>query len=397
MALSAHDTAAPSNSPGPVGGGVLVAKGQVASSAAAAALSDRMLDDVLNTDDGDGDVDGDGWSSPGSSDCTSLESVWSGAGGTQGADGPGVNVDKLKMVNSTAQIGNINNYKGPVTVVVTNEANNVGCVSMPAVLSPGGGLVLSAGTLKHVVSQEQLLAPTNTGSAPTTPAAETNRALKKFLRWPCVTVPVTMLVAALGLVVTVVLVSLPRADGIIELKNGVKLAKRSFWHARNPKKPADILRTPVDIVIINHSGTEFCFDAQECIDRISMIQSYNMDSVNRSWDDIAYNYMIGGDGVTYEGRGWDAVGAHVKGWNSKSLGVGIIGNFTWQTPTDVQRDQLKKFLAWGVELGKVRRDYKLAGACQLHASYSPGRRFMDELRTWPHWWDYMFEEKACSE
>lgn len=39
------------------------------------------------------------------------------------------------------------------------------------------------------------------------------------------------------------------------------------------------------------------------------------------------SFMIGGDGQIYEGAGWHKVGAHARGWNSKSLGVGFIGDF----------------------------------------------------------------------
>ena len=37
-------------------------------------------------------------------------------------------------------------------------------------------------------------------------------------------------------------------------------------------------------------------------------------------DDIRYNFLIGQDGVIYEGRGWGVVGQHTKGENSMSVG-----------------------------------------------------------------------------
>lgn len=41
------------------------------------------------------------------------------------------------------------------------------------------------------------------------------------------------------------------------------------------------------------------------------MQTFHMES--KGWDDIGYNFMIGGDGAVYEGRGWDSQGAHTKG------------------------------------------------------------------------------------
>lgn len=41
--------------------------------------------------------------------------------------------------------------------------------------------------------------------------------------------------------------------------------------------------------------------------------------------DIGYNFMIGGDGNIYEGRGWHKQGAHTSGYNRGSIGIAYIG------------------------------------------------------------------------
>jgi hypothetical protein len=37
---------------------------------------------------------------------------------------------------------------------------------------------------------------------------------------------------------------------------------------------------------------------------------------------------VGGDGEVYEGRGWHQVGAHTYGFNRKSVGIAVIGEFS---------------------------------------------------------------------
>jgi len=48
----------------------------------------------------------------------------------------------------------------------------------------------------------------------------------------------------------------------------------------------------------------------------------------KEWADIGYNFLVGEDGNVYEGRGWDKQGAHSKLFNSKSIGICIIGDYT---------------------------------------------------------------------
>ena len=66
------------------------------------------------------------------------------------------------------------------------------------------------------------------------------------------------------------------------------------------------------------------------------------------WSDIGYNFLIGGDGIVYEGRGWDLVGAHAVGHNSVSIGISFIGTFTDSTPTSAALNVAKQLIRCGV-------------------------------------------------
>lgn len=54
-------------------------------------------------------------------------------------------------------------------------------------------------------------------------------------------------------------------------------------------------------------------------------QNYHMNQ--KKWNDIGYNFLVGEDGNVYEGRGWGQHGAHSVSYNSKSIGICLIGNF----------------------------------------------------------------------
>jgi len=77
------------------------------------------------------------------------------------------------------------------------------------------------------------------------------------------------------------------------------------------------------------------------------------------WDDIGYNFLVGEDGNVYEGRGWDTVGTHAKGYNSKSIGIAFIGHFNDRIPNNAAINAAKQLISCGVSM--VRHLFFLCG------------------------------------
>lgn len=113
------------------------------------------------------------------------------------------------------------------------------------------------------------------------------------------------------------------------------------------------------------------------------IQTYHIES--RHWDDIGYNFLVGGDGCVYEGRGWDSQGAHTKGYNVKSIGLAFIGTFNKIVPPQRQMYAAQNIINEGIKLKKVDSNYRLYGHRQLIPSESPGMALYAIIKTWPHW------------
>lgn len=55
------------------------------------------------------------------------------------------------------------------------------------------------------------------------------------------------------------------------------------------------------------------------------IRRYHIES--RGFDDIGYHKLIEFDGRIHQGRTDDKVGAHAIGYNNRSLGICVVGNF----------------------------------------------------------------------
>jgi len=69
---------------------------------------------------------------------------------------------------------------------------------------------------------------------------------------------------------------------------------------------------------------------------------FNMKSKTGLW--CGYHYMIDKLGTVTQVRFDDEEGAHAKGYNSKSLGICLMGNFDATLPTQAQIETLKKVM-----------------------------------------------------
>ncbi|KAL3284287.1 hypothetical protein HHI36_018445 [Cryptolaemus montrouzieri] len=163
----------------------------------------------------------------------------------------------------------------------------------------------------------------------------------------------------------------------------LKIVSRLEWLAQPPFKEVNTLKTPVPYVIISHTATENCSSQAQCKFQVRNIQTYHMES--NGWWDIGYNFLVGGDGEVYFGRGWNKEGAHTYGYNIRSIGISFIGTFISMVPPGYQLIACKKLIQKGVDLGYIQKDYKLVGARQLQTTKSPGEALYREIQTWPHW------------
>ncbi|KAM4627099.1 peptidoglycan recognition protein 5 isoform 1-T1 [Polymixia lowei] len=104
----------------------------------------------------------------------------------------------------------------------------------------------------------------------------------------------------------------------------VKMVSRLQWGAESPRCRESV-KGSAQRVIIHHTALEYCQELTHCLQQLIHIQKMHMKE--RDFDDIGYNFLVGGDGTVFEGRGWGVIGAHTKGNNHDSLGIAFMGNF----------------------------------------------------------------------
>ncbi|GJQ80277.1 PGRPS1 [Trypoxylus dichotomus] len=158
-----------------------------------------------------------------------------------------------------------------------------------------------------------------------------------------------------------------------------QIISKTQWGGRDSAKVQHII-IPLKYVIIHHTATPGCSDEEACSKRIVNMQSYHMDKLG--FDDIGYNFLIGGDGNVYSGAGWHRQGAHTKGYNTKSIGIGFIGDYSSKSPSATQIEAAKKLIQCGVALRELDERYKLLGARSVRPTESPGTALYREIQKW---------------
>ncbi|XP_060516218.1 peptidoglycan recognition protein 3-like [Cylas formicarius] len=158
--------------------------------------------------------------------------------------------------------------------------------------------------------------------------------------------------------------------------------KRAEWGAQPAKSTLKLKINPAPYVVVHHSETPPCTDAGACKNRVKNIQSYHMNT--KGWQDIGYNFLIGGDGSIFEGRGWGIHGAHLPSFNQRSIGICLIGSFQNNVPSSIQISALRSLISCGTDLGKIDQNYRLIGHRQGGSTDCPGNKLQEILKTMPH-------------
>ena len=98
----------------------------------------------------------------------------------------------------------------------------------------------------------------------------------------------------------------------------------------------------IEYIITHHTGGS---NANPLLDTSNQTME-QVDAYHKSlgWDGIGYNWFIEKSGLRKKGRDENKMGAHTIGYNDKSIGICLAGNFDLTLPTKEQTETLTKLL-----------------------------------------------------
>ncbi|GLH03787.1 Peptidoglycan-recognition protein LB [Gryllus bimaculatus] len=161
------------------------------------------------------------------------------------------------------------------------------------------------------------------------------------------------------------------------------LVGRAAWGAAPPRQ-VERQEGPALLAVVHHTYVPgACNSSAACEAAMRAMQRFHQEE--RGWNDIGYNFVVGGDGRVYEGRGWGVVGAHALHYNLRSVGVSLIGDYVEAAPPAHMTALAQRLLACGARRGALAADYSLLGHRQVRNTQCPGDAFYAQLSAWPHW------------
>ncbi|QBI20937.1 hypothetical protein ER308_16050 [Egibacter rhizosphaerae] len=137
----------------------------------------------------------------------------------------------------------------------------------------------------------------------------------------------------------------PRAAG-----DEPSIISRSQWGAPSSTSPASRL-TRARSVIVHHTATNGDYSPSEVNAIVRSFHRYHTQSLG--WSDIGYQYLVDKFGNIYEGRGGHAAGAHVRGFNSETVGISLIGDFNGRSATEDSWRALAEAAGWQCAVHRI--------------------------------------------
>ena len=122
----------------------------------------------------------------------------------------------------------------------------------------------------------------------------------------------------------------------------------------------------IDKIVLHHSSSP--------MDRTTIHTIHNW-HLQRGWLGCGYHFVIHEDGSIFQGRLLDKVGAHARGYNERSIGICVVGNFEIEYPTLYQQEALGKLLLYLLNDKLSGQSLSIIRHKDLSSTLCPGRNF----------------------
>jgi methionine-rich copper-binding protein CopC len=142
----------------------------------------------------------------------------------------------------------------------------------------------------------------------------------------------------------------------LQLANAPPIIPRLSWGAdESIRRAAPEYAPALRFALVHHTAGNNNYTRGQSAAIVRGIEIYHVKG--NGWNDIGYNFLVDKYGQVFEGRygGVDrpVIGAHAEGFNTGSVGVSLIGDFTTRSITPAATTALEQLLAWRLDLAHI--------------------------------------------
>ncbi len=134
------------------------------------------------------------------------------------------------------------------------------------------------------------------------------------------------------------------------------IVPRKGWNADEKiRRAGPSFAATLRLALVHHTAGANGYTAAEAPALVRAIQLYHVKG--NGWNDVGYNFLVDRFGTVYEGRYGgverNVVGAHAEGFNTGSVGVAVLGEYSSLAVTPKARESVARLLAWRLDLAHV--------------------------------------------
>jgi N-acetylmuramoyl-L-alanine amidase-like protein/flagellar hook capping protein FlgD len=161
----------------------------------------------------------------------------------------------------------------------------------------------------------------------------------------------------------------------VEIAGSPPIITRAGWHADEAiRKGAPYYADGVHLVFVHHTVNSNSYSKAQSASIVRGIELYHVKS--NGWNDIGYNFLVDKYGQVFEGRYGGitkpVVGAHTMGFNTGSVGIAVIGDYSSTSITPAARAALVSLIAWRLDLAHVDPVSKVVRVSAGNPRYKAG-------------------------
>jgi hypothetical protein len=151
---------------------------------------------------------------------------------------------------------------------------------------------------------------------------------------------------------------------------------RSGWHAdESIRRGTPFYADAVHLAIVHHTAGSNSYTKAQSASIVKAIELYHVKG--NGWNDIGYNFLVDKYGQIFEGRYGGmtraVIGAHAQGFNTGSVGIAVIGDFSSTGITPAARAALVSLIAWRLDLDHVDPLSSVVRVSSGNPRYASGR------------------------